>query len=176
MKRKGLLLWFISIFYLFFCGVNVSHGQKVNGKKTPEVKYDIISRVTKEIKQKGNVIILKRGFLKGRDAVPIFGWVGVGATITIKGEMPLKNPEDEYGYVIISHPTEPLTFIGMRMPNDPRLGRLSGLAVACVIKGRGIVIHSSPDQTNIYVFGINLSSLIPNWERMKDWIPIPVKK
>lgn len=115
----------------------------------------IVDRVSKEIKQR-NAEVSKRG-MDGTSIVPIGGWVGVGAIFNILGgELNLLDQ-----FIIITDPTDPFSFTG-DIDTYPRFK----MATARVLKGRGIVIQYRSDKTYIYVFDVDVSSVVPKW---KDW-------
>jgi hypothetical protein len=110
----------------------------------------MVRRVSKEIKE-NNAEVSQKG-LNNSDTLPIMG-LPSGGTMTIMEEVDLASGER---VLVVADPTNPIKFEGVVM----RDGRSVFLKV---VEGRGIIIQDYSRKTYIYVFGIDLSSVVSKW-------------
>lgn len=110
----------------------------------------MVRHVSKEIKE-NNAEVSQKG-LNNSDTLPIMG-LPPGGTMTIMEEVDLASGPR---ILVVADPTNPIKFAGVMM----RDGRTVFLKV---VEGRGIVIQDYDRKTTIYVFGIDLSSVVSKW-------------
>ncbi len=117
----------------------------------------IVGRIAREVKERGAKVYDKA--LNGTGVLPLSTTMKAGGTVVAPEEIALAA-----GIHIFPDPTNPIRLRPVPDPSKPgsQLFELAG--------GRGAVMQEYQGRIALYVFGLDLSSLIASWEK------IPVDK